>query len=142
VDAWIARPQASQPHTNVAYPGQRLAVTGACLAVRRQIFDQVGGLDENYPVSLNDIDFCLRVHEAGYRNIYRGDAVLVHHESQSRGKNLTPSAIRQAASETGLFLSKWRHRIEHDPFGFSGVDIRTEEGLPHRASRVAHECRP
>jgi GT2 family glycosyltransferase len=125
---------ASSPY--VMYPGERQAVTGACLAVRRELFDRLGGLDENYPVALNDIDFCLRAREAGYHNIYRGDAVLIHHESQSRGVDLAPAARQRAAAEGERFLSRWRDLTIRDPFGFPGADPRTETGQPHRAGQA------
>ncbi len=62
-----------------------LALTGACQMVRRDVFNQVGGYDENYRLAFGDIDFCLRVHEAGYRNIYNPNALLFHYEGMSRG---------------------------------------------------------
>lgn len=61
------------------------AVTGACLMVSRKKYEEVGGLDENLPVSYNDVDFCFKLLEAGYVNVQRNDAVLHHHESLSRG---------------------------------------------------------
>ena len=60
------------------------AVTGACLMVRRELFEQVGGFDEAFPVEFNDIDFCLRLAQLGYRHVMVPEAVLLHHESQSR----------------------------------------------------------
>jgi GT2 family glycosyltransferase len=60
------------------------AVTGACLMVRRQVFEQLGGFDEAFPVEFNDIEFCLRCGQLGYRHLAVPEAVLVHHESQSR----------------------------------------------------------
>ncbi len=61
------------------------AVTAACLLVKREHFVQVGGFDENFPIAYNDVDFCYKLKEAGYRNLVRTDAVLYHHESVSRG---------------------------------------------------------
>ncbi|HEY0179039.1 MAG TPA: glycosyltransferase family 2 protein, partial [Dokdonella sp.] len=66
------------------------AVTGACMAVRRSVYEQVGGLDESLAVAFNDIDFCLRVEQAGYRNLWTPFAELYHHESASRGYEDTP----------------------------------------------------
>jgi len=62
-----------------------LALTGACQMIRRDVFNQVGGYDEKYRLAFGDIDFCIRVHEAGYRNIYNPNAVLYHYEGMSRG---------------------------------------------------------
>src|SRR5262249_53457867 len=80
------KPEEAALNPMIMCPGQRLAVTGACLAVRREAYDRVGGMDqEAFPVAYNDIDFCLRLGAIGLKSIYRGDAALVHHESQSRG---------------------------------------------------------
>ena len=68
------------------------AVTGACLMVRRELFERVGGFDEALPVEFNDIDFCLRLGQLGYRNVIPPEAVLVHHESQSRDASSSVTA--------------------------------------------------
>ena len=67
-----------------------LAVTGACQMVRREVFEEVGGYDENFVLTFGDIDFCLKVYEKGYRNMYTPFANLFHYEGQSRGYT-TPS---------------------------------------------------
>ena len=61
------------------------AVTAACLLIKKDVFIEVGGFFESLPVSYNDVDLCYRLREAGYRNVVRTDAVLIHHESISRG---------------------------------------------------------
>lgn len=61
------------------------AVTGACLMVARQKYESVGGMDEGFPISYNDVDLCFKLLEAGYFNVQRNDAILYHHESLSRG---------------------------------------------------------
>jgi hypothetical protein len=60
------------------------AVTGACLAVRRQVFEELGGFDPQFAVNYNDVDFCLRAREAGYQVIYEAGAVLEHYEARTR----------------------------------------------------------
>lgn len=70
-------------HNTVAY--DMTAVTAACLLVRKSVYEEVGGLDEEMAVAYNDVDFCFKLAEAGYRNVLRNDAVLLHHESASRG---------------------------------------------------------
>jgi GT2 family glycosyltransferase len=118
----------------IVYPGSRMAVTGACLAVRRDVFDAVQGFDDQLPVALNDIDFCLRLGATGYRNIYRGDAVLIHHESQSRGADdISVVSRRRLARETVRFLARWRQVIESDPFSSPALDRQSERGVAHRA---------
>lgn len=70
-------------HNTVVY--DMVGVTAACLLVKKSIYEEVGGLDEGLAVSYNDVDFCFKLIEAGYRNVLRNDAVLLHHESASRG---------------------------------------------------------
>ena len=82
---------------NVGYCGRASliqsfsAVTGACLLVRKSVYEEIGGLNESdLQVAGNDIDFCLRLREAGYRNIFTPFAELYHHESASRDRNRRP----------------------------------------------------
>jgi len=126
-------PDVTETIAQLVLPSQRLAVTGACLAVRRNLFDQIGGLDEVFAVRFNDIDFCLRLHKLGYRNIYRGDAVLVHHESKSSGAdNLTARSRSRVAAETRVFQMRWAEAIVDDPFGSPAFDPRSEAGRVRR----------
>lgn len=84
------------------------AVTAACLAVRRDVYQQVGGLNEtDLKVAYNDVDFCLRVFEAGYRNIWTPYAELYHHESVSRGSDDTPQKKRRFQSEFDYMRQRW-----------------------------------
>lgn len=62
-----------------------LAVTAACMMVKKDLYEKMGGMDETMPVAYNDVAFCFKLHKAGYRNVLRNDAVLLHHESLSRG---------------------------------------------------------
>ncbi len=92
------------------------AVTAACLVIRKTIFEEVGGLDElNLPISFNDVDFCLRVLKAGYRNVWTPFAELYHHESASRGKEDTPEKRARAQREINYMLTSWRDALNHDP---------------------------
>ena len=92
------------------------AVTGACLMVRRKVFDEVGGLDEQLAVDFNDIDFCLRLRAAGYRNIWTPFAELIHHESATRGKHDNPEKITRFQQETHFMQMRWGKTVEKDPF--------------------------
>jgi glycosyltransferase involved in cell wall biosynthesis len=92
------------------------AVTGACLLVRRKLFDAVGGLDEQLAVTFNDVDFCLRLKAAGYRNIWTPFAELIHHESASRGYDDNPQKKARFQEETRLMYKRWGKTIEQDPF--------------------------
>lgn len=111
------------PRGAVGYFGRNLltssvsAVTGACLIVRRSVFEQVGGLNEtDLPVAFNDVDFCLRLKKKGYRNIWTPHAELYHHESASRGSDNTPEKLARFKSETKYMLDNWGSELEHDPF--------------------------
>lgn len=93
------------------------AVSAACLAVRKAVFDEVGGFDErNLPVSFNDVDFCLRLREKGYRNVWTPYAELIHHEATTRGSDDAPGNRTRAASEAAYMRTRWGAALESDPF--------------------------
>jgi len=92
------------------------AVTAAALAVRKSIYDEVGGLDEkNLAVAFNDVDFCLRVKEVGYRNVYSPFAELYHHESVSRGPDTDPKKADRFEREALFMKDRWHVAIVSDP---------------------------
>ena len=94
------------------------AVTGACLLVKASVYDEVGGLDEQFAVAFNDVDFCLRVRDAGYRIAWTPYAELTHYESKSRGgdeKDLAKAA-RFAAEQQRLYTIHGKENILDDPY--------------------------
>lgn len=92
------------------------AVTGACLVIRREIFTQIGGFDEAHlPVSFNDVDLCLRVLRAGYRNVWTPFAELYHHESASRGADDSPEKKTRASLEITHMRATWGPLLDADP---------------------------
>jgi len=92
------------------------AVTGACLIVRKNIYMEVEGLDEiNLKVAFNDVDFCLKVLEAGYRNLYTPWAELYHHESKTRGKDNNKDKIMRFNQEVKFMKNKWKELLHKDP---------------------------
>jgi GT2 family glycosyltransferase len=92
------------------------AVTTACALVKREVYLQVGGFNENLAVTFNDVDLCLRLREAGYRILWTPYAELIHHESASRGfDNSAPKQVRFLA-EVDYMQSKWGHILQRDPF--------------------------
>jgi glycosyltransferase involved in cell wall biosynthesis len=92
------------------------AVTGACMVFRKLLFDEVGGMDErNLPVAYSDIDFCLRLLEKGYRNVWSPYALLYHYESKSRGYEDTAVKQRRFSGEISSFLRRWGHVVAYDP---------------------------
>ena len=93
------------------------AVTAACLLVRRSVYEQVGGLDEILKVAFNDVDFCLKVREAGYLVVYNPYAVLYHYESKSRGAEDTAEKIQRFQSEITYTSNKWQDILaKGDPY--------------------------
>ncbi|WOB48109.1 glycosyltransferase family 2 protein [Xanthomonas hydrangeae] len=94
---------------------QYSAVTAACLAIRRDLYLAVSGLDETIAVAFNDVDFCLRVQRAGYRNVWTPHASLIHHESASRGIEDDPVKQARFASEVKTMLERWFAVLDSDP---------------------------
>lgn len=93
------------------------AVTGACLMVSKGHFREVGGLDETFKVGLNDVDFCLKLRDKGYVNVWTPFAQLTHYESKSRGFDVTPEKAKRFATEAAAFREKWGKVIEAgDPY--------------------------
>jgi len=92
------------------------AVTGACLIVRASLYREVGGMNEAHlAVAFNDIDFCLKLRAAGYRNLYTPHAVLVHHESISRGRDDTAQKRAVFEREFAYMQQTWRGQLARDP---------------------------
>jgi hypothetical protein len=91
-----------------------MGVTAACLLVRKSIYDEVGGLDESLAVAFNDVDFCLRVHAAGYRNHWTPYAELIHHESLTRGHEDTPEKQARFKKEIDKMQARWPALEKHD----------------------------
>ena len=92
------------------------AVTAACLCVRREVFEKVGGFDEGMAVAFNDVELCLRIQAAGYRNLYTPYAELYHHESASRGYEDTPEKMRRFQKEADLLRERWLPVLMNDPY--------------------------
>jgi GT2 family glycosyltransferase len=92
------------------------AVTGACLVVKKALFEQVGGLnDQELAVGFNDVDFCLKLGEAGFRNVWTPHAELIHHESATRGQDSSPEKQRRAEKELRYMRKRWGDKLSIDP---------------------------
>lgn len=111
------------PVNNLGYMGRLCysqdvtAVTGACLLVSRKIYDEVGGLDESFKISLNDVDFCLKCRKAGYLNVFTPFAELFHYESISRGSDLDGERAKRYNDESERFRERWKEELEAgDPY--------------------------
>lgn len=91
-------------------------VTAACLVVKKSIYEEVRGLDEtNLKVSFNDVDFCLRVRETGYRNVWTPYAELYHHEFATRGYDDTPEKQLRLINEVIYMHKRWGNLLMNDP---------------------------
>lgn len=93
------------------------AVTGAALMVKKTDYDAVGGLDENYAVALNDVDFCLRLREKGLLNVFTPFAEAYHYESASRGLDTVPEKAKRYEEECARFKERWKELLSKgDPY--------------------------
>ena len=105
------------PVANPGYMGRLIyahdvyGVTGACLMIRRTLYEEVGGLDESFAVAFNDVDFCVRVHKAGYQNLFTPFAMLYHYESKSRGLDESPEKRARFVSEVTRFQTRWKAEL-------------------------------
>ena len=104
------------------------AVTAACLVIRRATFEQVGGFNEpDLPVAFNDIDLCLRVQAAGFRNLWTPFAELYHHESASRGAEDTPEKLERFAREAAYMRRVWGALLDRDPAYNPNLSLKVED---------------
>jgi hypothetical protein len=101
------------------------AATGACLLLRRELFDLVGGFDEHLAVTFNDLDLCLRLGERGFRVVYTPFATLIHHESMSVGRLQDGRTI--ADHETEHMTTRWGQLIKADPFYSPNLPLDVED---------------
>jgi len=107
------------------YPGQMgramltqnySAITAACMVIEKRKFEEVGGLnEESLKIAFNDVDFCIKLLKAGYRNVWTPDAKLIHHESVSRGFEDTPEKQRRFKGEIDYMKETWANILENDP---------------------------
>jgi GT2 family glycosyltransferase len=99
----------------IAHAQNLSAVTAACAAIRRDRYWDLGGLDEALGVANNDIDFCLRALARGFRNVWTPHAVLLHHESVSRGYENSPAERARLDRESALVRERWHALLDNDP---------------------------
>lgn len=117
------------------------AVTAACLVIRKAIYEEVGGLNEtDLQVAFNDVDFCLRVGESGYRNVWTPYAELYHHESATRGYDDTPEKQARFGKEKQYMKQRWGGRLLYDPAYSPNLTFDYEDfslAWPPRVAAVA-----
>ena len=119
-----------QKRENLGYMGRLCyaqdvsAVTGACLMVKKKLYEEAGGLDEGFAVSLNDVDFCLKLRQLGYLNVFTPFAELYHYESVSRGLDTDGEKAARYNEESARFREKWKVQLEAgDPYYLSLIHI-------------------
>jgi O-antigen biosynthesis protein len=113
------------------------AVTAACLAMRRAVFDEVGGFNGDLRVAFNDVDLCLRLRQCGYLIVWTPLAELYHHESASRGSDLVSARHQEFVAENKYMQAKWGRVLQRDPYfnpNLSSRDLRLDLAFPPRAS--------
>ncbi|BCO20531.1 hypothetical protein KUC3_33880 [Alteromonas sp. KC3] len=103
------------------------SVTAACLLVKKPLFDEVGGLNEqDLSVAFNDVDFCLKVKELGVQNVYCAEAELFHHESVSRGLDISPEKAARFNRELEYLRNTWANYIANDPAYSPNLTLKRE----------------
>ena len=104
------------------------AVTAACLVVQKNVYEKVGGLNEvDLKIAFNDVDFCLRITEAGYRNVWTPFAELYHHESASRGLENTPEKQTRFEQEVVYMKERWNNALLNDPAYSQNLTLEHED---------------
>lgn len=104
------------------------ACTAACLMVKKEVFNKVGGFDEkNLKIAFNDIDLCLKIRDLGYLITYTPFAHLIHHESKSRGFEDTPQKINRFKKEIEFMKYKWREKLIFDPYYNKNLTLIKED---------------
>lgn len=104
------------------------AVTAACMMVKRSAFEEVGGLSEELQVAFNDIDFCMKLRQAGYLIVYNPYAELYHYESKSRGLEDTPEKIARFNREVSVFEKRWPDILRNgDPYYNPNLTLKSQD---------------
>lgn len=120
----------------IALHHRLLAVTAACLLIRTSDYLKVGGLDERLAVAFNDVDFCLRLHRAGLACIYTPYAEMIHHESASRGDDLSDAHRARFMSEEQFMHQRWGDALLNDPFFSPNLSLQHTDFRPAVTSRT------
>lgn len=121
-------PRSDGYHGKLAHTTNYSCVTAACLMIERTKFDAVGQFDENIPVAFNDVDLCCALTDAGYYNLYDPMAVLIHHESVSRGYDvISVYKTRRFEGETRKAQTKWADLLRHDPMYNENLSLNRQD---------------
>lgn len=117
------------------------AVTGACLVLAKDRWLQVGGMSRELRVAFNDVDLCLRLMEAGYRNVWLPQALLYHHESKSRGSDVSPDKIKRFSLEYAYMQWRWARWLHEDRYYNPNLTLEKEDFSLAWPSRVKRPWR-
>lgn len=102
--------------------------TAACLMMSKKVYEEIGGLDENYAVAFNDVDLCMRIREKGYLIVFTPYCELYHYESKSRGLEDTPEKQKRFAGEVERFQKRWRKALDDgDPYYNPNLTLERED---------------
>ncbi len=122
------------PKENLGYMGRLYyaqnvsAVTGACMMMRKSVFEEVNGFDESFRVAFNDVDLCMRIRKAGYLIVFTPYAELYHYESKSRGLEDTPEKQKRFQGEVLRFKERWKKELEAgDPYYNPNLTLDRED---------------
>jgi GT2 family glycosyltransferase len=122
------------PKENLGYMGRLYyaqnvsAVTGACMMMRKSVFEEVNGFDESFKVAFNDVDLCMRIRKAGYLIVFTPYAELYHYESKSRGLEDTPEKQKRFQGEVLRFKERWKKELEAgDPYYNPNLTLDRED---------------
>lgn len=114
--------------SRLKYAQNLSAVTAACMMIRKEVFEEVHGLDETFRVAFNDVDLCMRIRAAGYHIVFTPFAELYHYESKSRGVEDTPEKIARFNGESDRFLARWGKTLEAgDPYYNMNLTLKRED---------------
>jgi O-antigen biosynthesis protein len=131
---------ATGDHGRIQLPHELSAVTAACMVVRRNAWEQVGGMDGvNLPVAFNDIDLCLRLREAGWKIVWTPYAELIHHESISRGPDTEGERALRFGREIHYMKERWGEILRNDPAYNPNLTLTSEHcqlAWPPRVPRI------
>lgn len=117
------------------------AVTGACLLTRKRVYEEVGGLERRLKIGFNDIDYCLRLQEAGWRVVFTPHAELFHHESATRGDDRPLAHRLRARREVSYMRRRWGSRLRDDPYYNPNLSRRRADFSLSEAPRVSKPWR-
>ncbi len=114
--------------SRMSYAQDLSAVTAACIMVRRDVWDEIHGLDETFKVAFNDIDLCMRIRKAGYLIVFTPFAELYHYESKSRGLEDNPEKQKRFAGEIQRFTKRWKKELDAgDPYYNPNLSLDSED---------------